>query len=213
MGGTRAKAFLDLAGVPMLLRAARAFEAAPSVDALVAIVPSSELESAQEILEPISKLFGVASGGQRRQDSVAAGLTLAPPAFDGIVLVHDAARPLVTVDMIEAVVTAARETGAALPVLRVVDTIKRVRNGLVEATLDREELGSAQTPQGFRLAVLCHAYDEARAAGITLTDEAMAVERLGEPVAVVPGTARNRKITTVDDLAWAEALLARESAE
>lgn len=213
MGGTRAKAFLDLAGVPMLLRAARAFEAAPSVDALVAIVPSSELESAQEILEPISKLFGVASGGQRRQDSVEAGLTLAPPAFDGIVLVHDAARPLVTVDMIEAVVTAARETGAALPVLRVVDTIKRVRNGLVEATLDREELGSAQTPQGFRLAVLCRAYDEARLAGITLTDEAMAVERLGEPVAVVPGAARNRKITTVDDLAWAEALLSREHAE
>jgi 2-C-methyl-D-erythritol 4-phosphate cytidylyltransferase len=213
MGGTRAKAFLDLAGVPMLLRAARVFEAAASVDAVVAIVPSSELESAQEILEPITKLFGVASGGERRQDSVEAGMALAPPGFDGIVLVHDAARPLVTVDLVEAVVTAARANGAALPVLPAVDTIKQVHGGLVQATLERDELGYAQTPQGFRFSVLSRAYEAARGGSITLTDEAMAVERLGEPVAVVPGASRNRKITTIEDLAWAEALLRRDRAE
>jgi 2-C-methyl-D-erythritol 4-phosphate cytidylyltransferase len=174
MGATRPKAFLDLAGVPMLLRAARVFEAAPSVDALVAVVPSSELESAQEILEPITKLFGVASGGARRQDSVQAGLDLAPPGFDGVVLVHDAARPLVTVEIIEAVAAAAREAGVAL-----------LRQG----------------------------YEAALAAGATLTDEAMAVERLGQPVATVPGASRNRKITTVEDLAWAELVLRRERVE
>jgi 2-C-methyl-D-erythritol 4-phosphate cytidylyltransferase len=213
MGATRPKAFLDLAGVPMLLRAARVFEAAPSVDALVAVVPSSELESAQEILEPITKLFGVASGGARRQDSVQAGLDLAPPGFDGVVLVHDAARPLVTVEIIEAVAAAAREAGAALPVLPVVDTIKRVSQGRVEGSLDREELRAAQTPQGFRVALLRRGYEEALAAGATLTDEAMAVERLGEPVAMVPGASRNRKITTVEDLAWAELVLRRERVE
>jgi 2-C-methyl-D-erythritol 4-phosphate cytidylyltransferase len=213
MGGTRPKAFLALAGQPILLRAARAFEAAPSVDALVAIVPSAELEFAQEVLEPIAKLWGVASGGERRQDSVQAGLALAPPAFDGVVLVHDAARPLVEVEMIEAVVAAARQTGAALPVLPVSDTIKRVRAGMVEGTLDRAELCAAQTPQGFHFSLLAQAYAQAFAAGIALTDEAMAVERLGQPVRVVPGSPRNRKITTAEDLAWAEALLAREAGE
>jgi 2-C-methyl-D-erythritol 4-phosphate cytidylyltransferase len=213
MGARRPKAFLALAGEPILLRAARAFEAAPSVDAVVAIVPSAELESAQEVLEPISKLWGVASGGERRQDSVQAGLALAPSTFDGLVLVHDAARPLVDVKLIESVVAAARQTGAALPVLPVVDTIKRVRAGVVDATLDRIELGAAQTPQGFRFTLLAEAYAQALGAGIALTDEAMAVERMGQPVTVVPGSTRNRKITTAEDLAWAEALLAREAEE
>ncbi len=123
-------------------------------------------------------------------------------------LVHDAARPLVDAALVEAVAREAAAGGAALPVLPVVDTVKRVRDGRVVETLDREELGAAQTPQGFRLALLAEAYEAAFRDRATVTDEAMAVERLGAPVRAVPGSARNRKITTPEDLAWAEGVLA-----
>jgi 2-C-methyl-D-erythritol 4-phosphate cytidylyltransferase len=209
MGGGRPKAFLPLAGQPMLLRAARAFEAAASVAAIVAVVPAELVGPAREMLGGVRKLSAVVAGGERRQDSVRAGLEAAP-AFEGVVLVHDAARPLVEVALIEAVAGAAAEGGAALPVLDVVDTLKRVRDGKVTGTLDRREHATAQTPQGFRAALLRRAYDAAFRDGVTLTDEAMAVERLGEPVTAVRGSARNRKLTTPEDLAWAEGVLAAE---
>jgi 2-C-methyl-D-erythritol 4-phosphate cytidylyltransferase len=207
MGAGRPKAFLDLAGQPLLLRSARAFEAAPSVERIVAVVPLAELAAARAMLAPLRKSVEVVVGGERRQDSVLEGLKRAPDGFDGIVLVHDAARPLVDAALIEAVCRAAEETGAALPVLPVVDTVKRVEDGRVRGTLDREALGAAQTPQGFRFAILVRAYEAAFRERLTLTDEAMAVERLGGAVAVVPGSARNRKITTPEDLAWAEAVV------
>jgi 2-C-methyl-D-erythritol 4-phosphate cytidylyltransferase len=208
MGAERPKAFLDLAGVPLLLRAARAFEAAPSVGRIVAVVPEEQLAAARELLASLRKLAAVVAGGERRQDSVLAGLRLLPDDFGGVVLVHDAARPLVDVELIEAVAQQAAATGAALPVLPLVDTVKRVRGGRVVETLDRSELGAAQTPQGFRCALLREACAAALRAGLALTDEAMAVERLGHAVHAVPGSTRNRKITTPEDLAWAEGLVA-----
>ena len=207
MGKDRPKAFLSLGGEPLLLRAARAFEAAPSVERLVAVVPDDELEAARGLLGPLSKPVGVVPGGSRRQDSVLEGLRALPQGFSGLVLVHDAARPLVEVALIEEVVRAAEETGAALPVLPVADTIKRVRDGRVTETLDRAGLAAAQTPQGFRLDLLVSAYEAAFRERLTLTDEAMAVERLGAPVRAVAGSPRNRKITTAQDLEWAEGLL------
>ena len=212
MGGARPKAFLEIAGQPMLLRAARAFAAAPSVDGIVAVVPADRVAAAREMLGDVRKLRDVLAGGERRQDSVLSGLQAVPAGFDGVVLVHDAARPLVEVDLIEAVAKAAAETGAALPVLELVDTVKRVRDDRVIETLDRSTLAAAQTPQGFRVAVLHRAYKNAFRDGVTLTDEAMAVERLGEPVAAVAGSPRNRKLTTPEDLAWAEGLLRSEGA-
>jgi 2-C-methyl-D-erythritol 4-phosphate cytidylyltransferase len=206
MGAGGPKAFLLLAGEPMLLRAARAFAAAPSVVAMVAVVPAALVGPAREMLCSMDKLRDVVAGGERRQDSVRAGLHAAP-AWEGVVLVHDAARPFVEVELIEEVTRAAAEVGAALPVLEVVDTVKRVHDARVAGTLDRRELATAQTPQGFRAALLRRAYDEAFRAAVTLTDEAMAVERLGEPVAAVRGSSRNRKLTTPEDLAWAEGLL------
>jgi 2-C-methyl-D-erythritol 4-phosphate cytidylyltransferase len=208
MGAGRPKAFLALGGQPLLLRAASAFEAAPSVGAIFAVVPAGETATAHRLLSPLSKLRAIVPGGERRQDSVREGLRSVPEEFDGLVLVHDAARPLVEVSLIEAVCNAAGEVGAALPVLGLPDTVKRVHGGLVVETLDRGELGAAQTPQAFRFPLLARAYEEAFQAGVELTDEAMAVERLGASVAAVPGAARNRKITTPEDLAWAEALLA-----
>jgi 2-C-methyl-D-erythritol 4-phosphate cytidylyltransferase len=121
--------------------------------------------------------------------------------------VHDVARPFVPAELIEAVVAAAIEGGAALPALPLVDTVKRVKRGIVVATLDRAELFAAQTPQGFRRALLERACEGAARDGFTFTDEAMAVERLGESVAIVEGSPRNRKLTTPEDLVWAEDLL------
>jgi 2-C-methyl-D-erythritol 4-phosphate cytidylyltransferase len=208
MGALRPKAFLELAGQPLVLRSARAFDEAPSVIGIVAVVPEAEVTTARTLLAPVRKLLAVVPGGERRQDSVLEGLKQAPAGFDGVVLVHDAARPLVEVSLVEAVARAAAEAGAALPVLPVTDTVKRVRDGLVVETLDRDELGAAQTPQGFRLALLVEAYEAAYRDRLTVTDEAMAVERLGAPVRVLPGSPRNRKITTPEDLAWAEGVLA-----
>jgi 2-C-methyl-D-erythritol 4-phosphate cytidylyltransferase len=207
MGKDRPKAFLELAGEALVLRAARVFEAAPSVSWIVAVVPEEEVAAARALLAPVRKLAAVVPGGERRQDSVLAGLERAPVGFDGVVLVHDAARPLVDVALVEAVAREAAGAGAALPVIPVVDTVKRLRDGLVVGTLDREELGAAQTPQGFRFPLLAEAYEAAFRERLTLTDEAMAVERLGAPVRAVPGSPLNRKITTPADLAWAEGVL------
>ena len=183
------KAFLPLAGRPLLRWAAEAFEASGAVAGFVAVVPEALRTDARDVLAGLPKLRAVVAGGARRQDSVEAGLLALPAGFAGVVLVHDAARPLVSPEIISAVAEAAGEHGAALPVLPLVDTVKRVRDGRVEGTLDRDELFAAQTPQGFQLPVLTRAYAAAEAAGVTLTDEAMAVERLGLPVVAVPGSA------------------------
>jgi 2-C-methyl-D-erythritol 4-phosphate cytidylyltransferase len=202
------KAFIPLAGVPMFLHSVRVFDAAPSVGAIAVVVPADRMEDTRALLAGHERATVVA-GGERRQDSVRAGLDSARE-FDGVVLVHDAARPLVDVALVEAVAAAAAEGGAAIPVLPVADTIKRVEHGLVKETIDRAALGAAQTPQGFRAAVLRRAYDAAGAA--LLTDEAMAVERMGGRVRAIPGSAENRKLTTPDDLAWAEDALRRRGA-
>jgi len=209
MGAARPKAFLGLCGQPLLLRAALAFEASGTVDGVAAVVPVEEIDAAREMLGPVGKLVEVVAGGPRRQDSVLEGLKVAPDGFDGIVLVHDAARPLVEPTLIEAVAAAARAEGAAVPVIPLVDTVKRVRAGRVCETLDRSELGAAQTPQGFRYSLLARAYEAALRDHATVTDEAAAVERLGVRVVAVLGSERNRKITTAGDLAWAEGLLGR----
>ena len=137
MGAARPKAFLSLAGQTLLERSARALGAAPSVSALVAVVPADDIEEAREMCEALAKPCEVVPGGERRQDSVRAGLGALPPGFDGVVLVHDAARPLVSVALVEAIVQAVRDHGAAIPVVPLADTIKQVGDGRVAATVDR----------------------------------------------------------------------------
>jgi 2-C-methyl-D-erythritol 4-phosphate cytidylyltransferase len=207
LGASRPKAFVELGGQSLLARSTLVFENAPSVDAVVVVVPGSEVEAARGLLVSVRKLKAVVAGGERRQDSVLEGLKQAPDGFSGLVLVHDAARPLADVPLVESVIRAARETGAALPVLGLPDTVKRLCDGRVLETLNRDELGAAQTPQGFRFDLLVKAYEAAFRDRVILTDEAMAVERLGGAVAAVPGSPRNRKITTPEDLAWAEGIV------
>jgi 2-C-methyl-D-erythritol 4-phosphate cytidylyltransferase len=207
MGAGRPKAFLAVAGQTLLVRSARALRAAPSVGAIVAVVPADALEEARGLLDASVPGCVVVAGGGRRQDSVKAGLDAMPEGFEGVVLVHDAARPFVPADVVEAVAAAAREHGAAIPAVPLTDTVKEVQGARVMGTLDRGRLAAAQTPQAFRRDVLSRAYGRAFADSITVTDESMAVERLGLPVVCVEGSARSRKLTTPDDLEWAERLV------
>ncbi|MCU0241912.1 MAG: 2-C-methyl-D-erythritol 4-phosphate cytidylyltransferase [Vicinamibacteria bacterium] len=207
MLASRPKAFLELAGQPLLMHAARIFENVAGIEGVIAVVPLAEEGEARRILSAQGQRSIVVVGGARRQDSVLEGMKAIPEGFDGVVLIHDAARPFVPRALVEDVTRAAGEHGAALPVLPITETVKRVRDGRVIETLNREELAAAQTPQGFRWDVLVRAYEQAFRDQVTVTDEAMAVERMGVSVAAVPGSPLNRKLTTPEDLVWAEACL------
>ena len=213
MGGALPKAFLVLGGRTLLEWCLVACEAAGAVAGTIVVGPAERLEECRGLVQraEVKKPVQVVAGGERRQDSVRAGLRALPAQFAGVVLVHDAARPLAAPALFDAVAAAADRHGAAIPAVPLVDTIKRVSGERVQGTLDRAELVAAQTPQGFRRALLDRAYAAAEAGGLLLTDEAMAVERIGQPVAVVAGAPRNRKLTTPDDLVWAADLLAREA--
>lgn len=157
------------------------------------------------------KRIELVEGGEHRQQSVAHALVAVSAAPDDLVLVHDAVRPLVTAEIIHEVIQAARKYGAAIAGMPAMDTIKQVdrtaEGAVITATIPRERVVMAQTPQGFRYAVLRKAFDEAAADGFLGTDEASLVERSGHPVAVVMGSPRNIKITTPADMELAEFFL------
>ncbi len=211
LGGETPKALVDLFGRSMLRRSAEALAACSEVNALVVVAPSGFERIAGDEVYGTGKLRAVVAGGATRQDSVRAGLARTTDR-DAVVLVHDAARPFVDAEVVARVLEGVRAHGAAIPVAPVVDTIKRVKAGRVGATLDRETLGAAQTPQGFNRRALLGVYARAARAGVPLTDEAMAMERAGLTVAAVAGSAKNFKITTPDDLDRARRLLAPEAA-
>lgn len=199
------KALRLLAGEPLLVHAVRRLRACPSVDVIVVAAPADAVADVEVLLG--SYRVTVVAGGAERQDSVAAGLAALPATCD-LVLVHDAARALVPLAVVEAVVAALRDgADAVVPVLPVADTVKRVdATGVVVATVPREELRAVQTPQGFRRAVLERAHEVAG----PVTDDATMVERTGVPVRTVPGDPAALKVTTPFDLLVAEALVGHE---
>lgn len=201
IGSRTPKQFLRLGGVPILALTVRHFARRADVAEIVVAAPAALAPYAQRLLaQHVGRArVTVVAGGAQRQDSVQAGLA-AVPASRELVIVHDAVRPFITPALVGAVVAAARRTGAAICALPVAETVKRVRDGVVEATVDRTGLWAVQTPQAFRAALLREAHDKARRDGIVGTDDAMLVERLGHPVHVVPGLTANVKITTPDDL-------------
>jgi 2-C-methyl-D-erythritol 4-phosphate cytidylyltransferase len=201
------KQFALLRGRQVLDWSLAAFEANPRVDAVALVL--GEAARGAGAASRYSKIIAVVRGGARRQDSVANGVAALKLGPDDIVLIHDGARPLVTQELIERVLDAALAAGAAVPGLPLEDTIKEVEAGRVLRTVDRERLIRTQTPQGFAAGILQRALDEAREAGVSGTDEAALVERLGIGVAVVPGDPRNIKITSPLDLQTAEAGLGR----
>jgi 2-C-methyl-D-erythritol 4-phosphate cytidylyltransferase/2-C-methyl-D-erythritol 2,4-cyclodiphosphate synthase len=216
MGSPGPKAFLDLGGRPVVEHSLQAFQQHPGVDAIVVMVPPGMLDRARTLCGRYPKVIAVAEGGARRQDTVALGLRQARAAGgaggpDDIVLVHDAARPLVDAATIGAVREAAHRAGAAVPGVPPDDTVREVPGAGNEGqprapgTLDRSRLVMVQTPQGFRLDLLEKAHGAAQ--GADVTDDASLVERLGVAVEVVPGSPRNFKLTSPADLERARALL------
>lgn len=204
MGGPRRKQYLELAGVPVLVRAIRPFLEHPAFEWVVVALPADEVAHPPV---PLPAGVGVVVGGATRGDSVRAALDAVPPEAD-LVFVHDAARPLLDRTVLERVLDAAVGGVGAIAALPVADTLKRVGNGrAITATVPREGLWAAQTPQAFPRAVLVDAYARAAAEGIEATDDAALVERYGGRVVVVEGSSRNIKVTRPEDLALAEALL------
>ncbi|MER7003137.1 2-C-methyl-D-erythritol 4-phosphate cytidylyltransferase [Dactylosporangium sp. NPDC000555] len=198
------KALRLLGGEPLLVHAVRRLALAPSVGCIVVAAPADAATFVEELLAPVAPVTVVA-GGATRQASVAAALAVVPVEF-GIVLVHDAARALTPPELVESVAEAVRGGhGAVIPVLPVVDTIKRVSDsGVVVDTVERSSLRAVQTPQGFRRDVLLKAHE---AAVDEHTDDAGLAERIGVAVHTVPGAEAAMKITRPFDLAVASLLL------
>jgi 2-C-methyl-D-erythritol 4-phosphate cytidylyltransferase len=199
LGSRTPKQFLALGREPILAATLRHFRRHPRGAAGVVAAPAAHVERARRVLRGSGAALTIVAGGPTRQDSVWCALQAAP-ASARVLLVHDAVRPFLSRALIDALIAAAERDGAAICALPIAETVKRVRDGLVEVTLDRDGLWAVQTPQAFRAAVLREAHDKARRDGFVGTDEAMLVERLGHPVRVVPGLTENVKITTPDDL-------------
>ncbi len=212
------KQFTELGGTPILIHTLRRFVASPEVSEIYVALRGNEIDGfrarlGKEAKDILQKKIHLVEGGEHRQDSVANALHSVSGKDDDIVLVHDAVRPFVTEEIIHDVIQAAKKFGAAIAGVPAVDTIKQVERtsegALITATLPRERVVMAQTPQGFRYDVLKKAFDEAAADGFMGTDEASLVERSGHAVAVVMGSPRNIKITAPSDMELAEFFLKR----
>lgn len=203
------KVFLELAGKPILVHTLLRFSSSRAIDSLVVVVAEAEVSYIKELLQGVHGLkpFKVVPGGAERQYSIYNGLKAVPEDTE-IILVHDAARPLVSTAAIEKVVAGAREVGGAIAAVPEKCTVKVVSaDGLVQTTPPRETLWEVQTPQGFRREILMEAYRKAEEDGFLGTDDSSLVERIGCPVKVVMSDYRNIKVTTPEDLTIAEALL------
>lgn len=211
LGRETPKQYQPIGGVPMVLRAVRAFVTHPDVAQVALVLPLADAEHPPAFLRGVAGAgLMVVAGGAERADSVAAGLRALGPDCT-VVLVHDAARPFVERAVIDAVIAYARAGEGAIAAVRVTDTLKQAAPDdptQVARTVPRDALWRAQTPQGFPRAVLERAHAAAREAG-SATDDASLVERTGVPVRLVPDSPRNMKVTTPEDLALAELLVGR----
>jgi len=220
MGAETLKQFLELDGVPVLIFTLRRLAACPAITDFIVATRADEVDSVAALIarENLSRPVRVVRGGDTRQDSVANALTEVPDNAD-LILVHDAVRPLVTRDQIEGVIAEALSCDAAILGIPAMDTVKEVKRAslpadvaLITATIPRERVVLAQTPQVFRAALLLEAFARARQDGVSASDEAGLVERIGRDVHVVLGSERNLKITRPGDMQLAEFYLRQERA-
>ena len=195
-----------LAGKPVLNWSLERFQAHPEVSEIILVLEKKM--PAGEYPGKYGKISTVVPGGTERQDSVIAGFSKLDPGGTDIVLIHDGVRPLVSEDLISRIIAAAGENGAAVPVIPLEDTIKKVQGNRVLDTVDRDGLGRVQTPQGFDYSTLKAAFEKATREGLSETDESSLVEKLGQNITAVPGEQRNIKITSPLDLKMAEVFLA-----
>lgn len=215
MGTKESKQYLELGGKPILVHTLERFQQMPETHSIVLVVGSQEVGRCESYVKHygLTKVIRILPGGQERQDSVYAGLK-ALPASVRVVLVHDGVRPFVRDKHIRACWQAAEQGGAAVLAVPVKDTIKVIdESGYIQSTPDRKSLWAIQTPQAFRRSLLEEAHDKAKLDDFIGTDDAMLVERLGARVRVVEGDYRNIKITTPEDLPWAECILQNKGEE
>ncbi|HEX7504850.1 MAG TPA: 2-C-methyl-D-erythritol 4-phosphate cytidylyltransferase [Syntrophales bacterium] len=211
MGRERSKQYLSLAGMPILVWTLKVLEECPLVDGLLVVVPPQDIEFVRNtILSPcnLNKVNGVIPGGKERQDSVRAGVEALDRDTD-LVIIHDAVRPFISIELISQCIRAAREEGAVTVGVPVKDTVKEVApDGRVLRTCDRSLMWLTQTPQAFRRDIIENAHHAAVRDGFRGTDDTSLVERLGIAVRMIRGEYSNIKITTPDDLILAETMLA-----
>ena len=205
--GAELKQFRWVAGKPMLLHSVQTFQERDDVAMVVVVLPFEHVgDPPPWLFQCDTERLLLSVGGRERSDSVRNGLEDLDDQV-AIVAVHDAARPLVTLKVIDSVIAEARKGHGAAPGLPVVDTLKRIdESSTIRETIDRTGLVRIQTPQAFPKAMIERAHREASAAGLSATDDAALCERLGMPVVIVPGSERAMKITTEEDFARAEAL-------
>jgi 2-C-methyl-D-erythritol 4-phosphate cytidylyltransferase len=218
MGPGMPKQFLELDGVPILVFTLRRLASSPLLTEFWVASPEEHVETLRERLaqENLGRSVRVVAGGETRQESVGRALEHVSGEVE-LVLVHDAVRPFVTREMVERVVAEARDCGAAIVGVPAIDTVKEVKRAslpedaaLITATIPRERIVLAQTPQVFSTQLLRDAYSRAEQDGMTASDEAALVERLGHTVHVVLGSQRNLKITRPSDMALARFYLEQE---
>ena len=211
MGGGTPKQFLSLEGVPIFVHTLRKFVCSDAIDEIFLGLRPEDMERASKELdcEHFAKSVRLIAGGASRQETVARCLMEAPSTTE-VVVVHDAVRPFIELEMISRVVEAARKTGAAILGIPSIDTVKQVERQVILGTIPRERIVLAQTPQAFRYPILREAVERALAEGFNGTDESSLVERQGQNVTVLMGSDRNIKITKPSDLPLARLYIAQE---
>lgn len=212
MKAKKNKVFLELSGKPVLLLTLEKFSACSAVDDLIIASAKEDMDEVKKLLDGAKGLkpYKIVEGGAQRQYSIHNAIKALDKKAE-IVLVHDAARPLVSKETIEAVIEAAKASAGAIAAVPAKNTIKIVSaENIVVDTPARETLWEVQTPQGFKRELLERAYETAEKEGFLGTDDASLVERLGAPVSVVMSEYENIKLTTPEDILIAEAFLAKE---
>ena len=206
-GGDTPKQFLEIGGKPLLIHTLEKFQTCAEIDEIVLVLAKSEITNFQKIAANynLTKLKNIVAGGKTRAESVFNGLKRVNNSAK-IVAVHDGARPFVTCEEISATIEKAKEIGAACLVGKVTDTIKKIADGKIVTTIERTNLRRALTPQTFRREILQRAFANADL-NESATDECFLVEKLGQEIAIVEGSAKNIKITTREDWKFAEIFL------
>jgi 2-C-methyl-D-erythritol 4-phosphate cytidylyltransferase len=211
MGAGKNKLLLELNGIPVLIHTLRVFEEDENCKGMILAVHHQDEMEFRALLEKynIDKVLNFVPGGQDRQHSIYNALKTVNS--NDIILVHDGARPFIQKEQIDRLTETAIEKDAAIMGVPAKDTMKRVQGGVVVETVERSSLWAVQTPQAFRMSVLRQAYEKAESENFVGTDDASLVERLGHPVSIVEGDYDNIKLTTPEDLFFAEAILKKRN--
>lgn len=209
--GAERKIFQPLLGRPTLVWSVERLGLVRGIDTLIVVCAAGDEKRTAEVLERhgVKRVSGIVAGGATRQESVKRGLAEVE-GFCETVLVHDAARPCLTLSLIERILDALKASGAVVPVWPVTDTLFRAPGGRLETVIDRSQVFGAQTPQGFRVELLVRAHRNAEEKGIVSSDDGSLVLAVGENVSAVPGERTNVKITYIEDVPVAETILERQ---